>query len=298
MNTVIATFSIVARDANTGELGVAVQSKFLAVGSAVPWAKANVGAIATQAWANVGYGPRGLALLELGHSAQEVVDKLLADDEGRDHRQIGVVDSNGNAASWTGVKCMDWAGHRTGDGYTCQGNILVGQETVDAMARAYEGSSHLPHLADRLLVAIEAAQEAGGDSRGKQSSAMYVVRENGGYSGFSDRLVDLRVDDHPEPIRELRRLLDLHRQIWLNPTPPERFYLSEASQIKTLQSLLREIGVFDGAVSGELTYNTRGSLATWCRERGYGDLDPSGGWIPGDTMAALWAEVRRNRQSR
>jgi uncharacterized Ntn-hydrolase superfamily protein len=284
---IIATYSIVARDPNTGELAVGVQSKFLAVGSAVPWAEAGSGAIATQAWANVAYGPDGLALLAAGLSAQEVVDRLVAEDEGRDHRQLGIVDSKGNAAAYTGTKCMHWAGHRVGAGYTCQGNILVGEETVNDMARAYEAAGALPHLADRLIAALTAAQHAGGDSRGKQSAALYVVRAKGGYGGFNDRLVDLRVDDHPEPIEELRRLLGLHRQVWLGPTPPDRYTLDTTEKIHFLQSLLREMGVYDGAVSGELTFNTRGSLASFCAEQKLEALDPSGEWLPGATMLAL-----------
>ncbi|MFZ5825955.1 MAG: DUF1028 domain-containing protein [Bacillota bacterium] len=294
----IATFSIVARDPETGELGIGVQSKFLAVGSAVPWAKANVGAIATQAWANVAYGPSGLALLEQGLSASEVVERLLAEDEGREHRQLGVVDQQGNAAAYTGAQCMHWAGHHVGDGYACQGNILVSEETVTSMARAYENSAHLPHLADRLVAALAAAQAAGGDSRGKQSAALYVVRAGGGYGGFNDRLVDLRVDDHREPIEELRRLLDLHRQVWLGPTPPERYLLDSPDKIRLLQSILRELGVFDGAVSGELTYNTRGSLAGYCTEAGLAGPDPSGEWLPGTTMLALRQAVMQRRSAK
>ncbi len=295
MDNVIATFSIVARDPNTGELAIAVQSKFLAVGSAVPWAKANVGAVATQAWANVSYGPRGLELLEQGLSAQEAVDRLISEDEGREHRQLGIVDSKGNAAAYTGEKCMHWAGHRVGAGYTCQGNILVSESTVDAMAETYEQSGHLPHLVDRVLTALAAAQHAGGDSRGKQSAAVYVVRENGGYGGYNDRLVDLRVDDHPEPIEELQRLLALHRQIWLGPTPPERYLLDSPDKVRLLQSLLRELGVFDGAVSGEITYNTRGSLASYCAQHGLPTMGPTDDWLPGDTMAALRNTVLQQR---
>ncbi|MFZ5817085.1 MAG: DUF1028 domain-containing protein [Bacillota bacterium] len=298
MEPVIATFSIVARDPKTGELGVGVQSKFLAVGAAVPWAKAEVGAIATQAWANVSFGPQGLALLEEGLTAQEALDRLLAADEGREHRQVGIVDREGRAAAYTGAQCMPWAGHHVGDGYTCQGNILVSEETVTAMARAYEATADLPHLADRLMAALAAGQEAGGDSRGKQSAALYVVRTGGGYGGFNDRLVDLRVDDHAEPIAELQRLLDLHRQIWLGPTPPERYLLDSPDKIRLLQSLLREMGLFDGAVSGELTYNTRGSLASYCAENGLAGLDPSGEWLPGATMLSLRQAVLRRRSGR
>lgn len=295
MEPVIATFSIVARDPKTGELAVGVQSKFLAVGSAVPWAKADVGAIATQAWANVAYGPDGLALLEQGLTAQEVVDRLVAADEGREHRQLGVVDAKGNAAAYTGSKCMNWAGHYTGAGFTCQGNILVSSETVSAMARAYESSQHLPHLCDRVLAALAAAQGAGGDSRGKQSAALYVVRQGGGYAGFNDRLVDLRIDDHPEPIAELTRLMELHRQTWLGPTPPERYLLNHPEKVRLLQSILRELGCFDGAVTGELSNTTRDALASACAERDLPGLNPSEEWLPGLTMYKLRSAVIEQR---
>lgn len=298
MEPIIATFSIVARDPKTGELGIGVQSKFLAVGSVVPWVRADVGAVATQAWANVSFGPRGLSLLEEGLTAAEVVERLIAEDEGRDHRQLGIVDRHGNAAAHTGSQCMHWAGHHVGNGFTCQGNILVSEETVSAMARAYEQAADLPHLADRLVAALAAAQEAGGDSRGKQSAALYVVRTGGGYGGHNDRLVDLRADDHPEPIEELRRLLDLHRQVWLGPTPPERYRLDSPEKIRLLQSILRELGVFDGAVSGELTYNTRGSLASYCDEAGLAGIDPSGEWLPGTTMLSLRQTVMNRRSAK
>lgn len=298
MEPVIATFSIIARDPVTGELGVGVQSKFLAVGSVVPWARAGVGAIATQARANVSYGPRGLALLEEGLTAPEAVARLVAEDEGRDSRQFAMVDRHGNAAAHTGSQCMDWAGHHVGDGFSCQGNILVSGETVSAMARAYEGAAQLPHLADRLVAALDAAQAAGGDSRGKQSAALYVVREGGGYAGFNDRLVDLRVDDHPEPIDELRRLLEMHRQVWLGPTPPERYLLDSPDKIRLLQTILRELGVFDGAVSGELTYNTRGSLAAYCAEAGLPAPDPGGQWLPGESMLTLRQTLMQRRSAK
>lgn len=289
----VATFSIVARDPATGELGVGVQSRFLAVGAVVPWAAAGIGAIATQSWANTTYGPRGLELLREGLPAQEVLERLIAADDHREQRQVGVVDASGRAAAWTGNQCLPWAGHRTGHGYTCQGNILVHEETLTEMARAYEKASG--HLADRLVAALRAAQAAGGDSRGKQSAALLVVREGGGYSGFNDRLVDLRVDDHPEPIEELDRLLELHRQTFLSPTPPERWWLDTADKVRNLQLMLRDIGVFDGAVSGELTYNTRGALAAFCRERNLPDGDPGGAWVPGETVLALRREILQLR---
>ncbi|MGH3090269.1 MAG: DUF1028 domain-containing protein [Rubrobacteraceae bacterium] len=205
---IVATFSIGAFDPETDSLGVAVQSKFLAVGAVVPWARAGVGAVATQAMANYNYGPRGLDLLSSGRSAGETVETLTRDDPDRDHRQLGVVDASGRAATFTGSECFEWAGGITGDGYVAQGNILVGKETVEAMAKTFETT--VGDLAHRLLAALDAGQRAGGDSRGCQSAALLVVREGGGYGGDNDREVDLRVDDHPEPIDELIRLRELH----------------------------------------------------------------------------------------
>src|SRR6266700_4065405 len=176
----VATYSIVGCDLEASRWGVAVQSKFLAVGSVVPWAEPEVGAIATQAYANPSYGPNGLALLREGLSANEVVERLTAEDEGRDHRQLGVVDAHGGSASWTGPECNEWAGHRTGPGYAAQGNILVGEETVAALATTFEASARLP-LVQRLLECLAAAQAAGGDRRGQQSASVLVVQRNGGY---------------------------------------------------------------------------------------------------------------------
>ena len=217
------TFSIVGHVAATAEgadggtmsLGVAVASKFLAVGAAVPAAAADVGAIATQAFANLAYRPDGLRLLGEGRSAQETLDALTAADEGRDQRQAGVVDAAGRSATFTGSACHDWAGGRTGDGYAVQGNILTGPDVVEAMEKAWLGSEG--RLADRLLTALTAGDLAGGDRRGRQSAALLVVRRSGGYGGTSDVEVDLRVDDHPDPVPELRRLLDLHRLYFDRP---------------------------------------------------------------------------------
>ena len=210
---VVATYSIAACDLEAGQWGVAVQSKFLAVGSVVPWAEPEVGAIATQAYANPSYGPNGLALLREGLSAAEVVERLIAEDEGRDERQIGVVDARGGAASWTGPDCNDWAGHRTGEGYAAQGNILVGAETVAALATTFEANPYLS-LAQRLIECLAVAQVAGGDRRGQQSASLLVVQKDGGYAGLSDILVDLRVDDHERPIEELRRIYALHFRLF------------------------------------------------------------------------------------
>ena len=210
---VVATYSIVACDLDEKQWGVAVQSKFLAVGSVVPWAEPQVGAIATQAYANPSYGPNGLALLRAGLSANEVVERLTSEDAGRDQRQLGVVDANGGSASWTGRRCNDWAGHRNGAGYAAQGNILVGEETVNALATTFEANAHLP-LAQRLIDCLAAAQAAGGDRRGQQSASLLVVQKEGGYAGLSDILVDLRVDDHERPIQELRRIAGLHSRLF------------------------------------------------------------------------------------
>jgi uncharacterized Ntn-hydrolase superfamily protein len=218
----VATYSIVGCDLEARQWGVAVQSKFLAVGSVVPWAEAEVGAVATQAYANPSYGPNGLTLLREGLSASEVVERLTAADDGRDDRQLGVVDAQGGSASWTGPGCNDWAGGRTGSCYAAQGNILVGEETVTALAETFEASQDRP-LAERLLDALAAAQAAGGDSRGQQSAALLVVERDGGYAGLSDVLVDVRVDDHERPIGELRRIFELHQQLFART--PERFWL-------------------------------------------------------------------------
>ena len=203
----VATFSIVARDPDTGDLGIAVQSRFFAVGAVVPWARAGVGAVATQSWANTTYGPRGLDLLAEGSDAEATIAALIADDEGAAQRQVGIVGADGSTATFTGDACLMWAGGRTGEHYAAQGNILAGPAVIDAMAAAFEGSSG--SLPDRLLKALAAGQAAGGDARGMQSAALLVVRDGGGYNGFNDRWVDLRVDDHPAPIAELQRLLDL-----------------------------------------------------------------------------------------
>jgi uncharacterized Ntn-hydrolase superfamily protein len=209
----VATYSIVACDLEAKQWGVAVQSKFLAVGSVVPWAEAEVGAIATQAYANPRYGPDGLALLRDGLSASEVVERLTAEDEGRAERQLGVVDAHGGSASWTGPDCNDSAGGRTGSCYAAQGNILVGEETVAALAKTFEETGHLP-LVQRLLECLVAAQAAGGDRRGQQSASVLVVQRDGGYAGLSDVLLDLRVDDHERPIQELRRIYGLHQRLF------------------------------------------------------------------------------------
>jgi uncharacterized Ntn-hydrolase superfamily protein len=209
----VATYSLCACDLAAGRWGVATQSKFLAVGSVVPWAEPGAGAVATQSYANPRYGPDGLALLRQGLSADEVVERLTAADEGRDQRQLGIVDARGRAATFTGSGCHAWAGGRAGAGYAAQGNILVSRATVDALAETFEATEGQP-LAERLLAALAAAQAAGGDRRGQQSAALLVVERDGGYAGLSDTLVDLRVDDHPRPVEELQRLYGIHQALF------------------------------------------------------------------------------------
>lgn len=206
-----STFSIVGLDRRTGEIGIAVASKALAVGAVVPWAQAGVGGVATQAWTNQAYGPNGLRLLADGLSPDLVIDRLVSQDEHRDRRQLGVVDASGRAAAWTGQRCTPWAGHRTGSGYTCQGNLLASSDVVDAMGEAFEKREG--PLPERLLAALEVGQSRGGDKRGQQAAALLVTPEAGTSASDLDRPVNLRVDDAAFPIVELRRLLELHRRL-------------------------------------------------------------------------------------
>jgi uncharacterized Ntn-hydrolase superfamily protein len=237
---IVATYSIVACDLDAAHWGVAVQSKFLSVGSIVPWAEPGVGAIATQAYANARYGPDGLALLRDGLGAEEVVERLVAADEGRGERQVGIVDAHGGSAGWTGPNCHDWAGHRTGPSYAAQGNILVGRETVDALAETFEATAHLS-LERRLIECLVAAQLAGGDRRGQQSAALLVVQRDGGYARLSDIVVDLRVDDHPLPIEELRRIHGLHSRLF-GVTPREDWLPLEGALGEEVRERLTGLG--------------------------------------------------------
>lgn len=251
------TFSIAARDPQTGELGIAVQSKFLAVGAVVPWAKAGVGAIATQSWANTSYGPRGLELLASGLSAQETLAQLMSEDDGRASRQVGIVGAEGQPATFTGEQCFPWAGGQVGEHYTCQGNILVGKDTVLAMAHTFEQSSG--QLCDRLVAALAAGQMAGGDSRGQQSAALLVVREGGGYGGFNDRFIDLRVDDHPQPIHELQRILQLHKLYFFPPDPADILAI-DYDMAREIQQLLTVLGDYQGTINGSYDEVTRATF--------------------------------------
>jgi uncharacterized Ntn-hydrolase superfamily protein len=269
----VATFSIVAFDSRTEELGVAVQSKFLAVGSVVPWARAGVGAVATQALANVDYGPRGLDLMSRGKTAEETLEALISSDDEHEHRQVGVVDARGRAATFTGSECLEWAGGLTGEHYAAQGNILVGGETVEAMAKTFESAGD--DLAGRLLTALDAGQAAGGDSRGKQSAALLVVREGGGYGGNNDRCVDLRVDDHPEPIRELIRLRELHT-LYFGETRPENIVPVDGDVKQEVAASLRRLGYLEENADDEVLLD---ALSAFIRTENFEEREQERGYL-------------------
>jgi uncharacterized Ntn-hydrolase superfamily protein len=256
------TFSIVAADPDAGDWGVAVASKFVSVGAVVPWARAGVGAVATQSWANTSFGPDGLALMSEGVPAEEALARLVEADQGREDRQVGVVDSAGRAATFTGSSCMDWAGGATGRGFAAQGNILAGEQVVSAMSAAFSGADG--DLSDRLLAALLAGDASGGDRRGRQSAALLVVREGGGYEGRNDRYIDLRVDDHLDAPRELARLFDVYdstvliRNDPLLPAAPEL--------VADLQRRLSALGRYTGEPTGAYDDATRAALAGWAGE--------------------------------
>jgi uncharacterized Ntn-hydrolase superfamily protein len=238
--SVPSTFSIAARDPENGDLGIIVQSKFPAVGAMVPWAWAEVGAIATQAWANISYGERGLYLMMEGKSASETLKELIDNDDGREHRQVGIVDAKGRVASHTGKECMGWAGHVIGDGYTCQGNILAGAAVVNDMADAFEKTEG--DLIDKLFAGLKSGQAAGDDKRGMQSAAILVVRKEGGYEGGNDRLVDVRVDEHASPIEELERVFSVYDMTLLSREDPSNLFPIDGPVAQRMQSILHDFG--------------------------------------------------------
>jgi uncharacterized Ntn-hydrolase superfamily protein len=266
----VATYSIVACDLEAGQWGVAVQSKFLAAASLVPWAEPGAGAIATQAYANARYGPEGLALLREGLAADEVVDRLVSADEGRDHRQLGVVDAQGRSATYTGRECYEWAGGRTGAGYAAQGNILVSQETVDALADTFEQDADRP-LAERLLACLAAAQAAGGDRRGQQAAGLLVVEKDGGYAGFSDVVVDRGVDDHARPVEELHRIYGLH-QAMFGKTPRSEWVGVDEELADELSGRLARLG-YEGELDDAL-FRWAGNENLEERVEGAAEIDP------------------------
>jgi uncharacterized Ntn-hydrolase superfamily protein len=285
----VATFSIVGCEVAVGEIGVAVQSKFLAVGAVVPWAQAGVGAVATQALANTSYGPAGLRYLAAGLSPQDALDRLTGADSDALHRQAGIVDAQGRSATYTGSSCIPWAGGRAGACYAAQGNILVGRATVDAMAATFEATAGT--LAERLLVALAAGQEAGGDSRGMQSAALLVVRECGGYGGHNDRYLDLRVDDHPSPIAELQRLYALHT-LYFPPAGPRELVPVKGALARELQELLACTGDYMAAPSDVFDAPTRAALDAYMGRENLEERATNGDVIDAEVLRYMRSRSR------
>jgi uncharacterized Ntn-hydrolase superfamily protein len=252
------TFSIVARDPETNAVGVAVQSKFVGVGAVVPFASADAGAIATQSFANVAYGPDGLDLLRDGLSAEEVVEQLTEADDEAPQRQVGVVGQDGSVAAFTGDECFDHASDRQGEHYTVQGNILENRETVDAMADTFEATEG--GLPEKLIAALHAGNAAGGDQRGEQSAALYVAKPEGGYDAGNDRWIDVRVDDHDKPIDELERVFRIYDITLLKREKPEEYASLDGETAESVQQTLAAMGFYDGKASGEFGEAAREAL--------------------------------------
>jgi uncharacterized Ntn-hydrolase superfamily protein len=272
-----STFSIVACDLEMKSWGVAVASKFPAVGAVVPWAQAAVGAVATQSFANTSFGPRGLEMLAKGLSAEDTLSQLLTDDSEREHRQVGIVDMRGGSATFTGKDCFNWAGGITGPGLAIQGNILAGDQVVPAMQKAFlETKGELP---ERLYQALLAGDRAGGDSRGRQSAAIYVAKPKGGYGGYIDRWIDYRVDDHSDPVMRLGELLDLH-QLYFGKSPEsERLVLTGNALIK-LQEIISQLGYYKGPAQGLLDEATRTALNAFIGNENFEErCDTQAGWM-------------------
>ena len=282
------TFSIVAYEKATGTWGVAVQSKFPAVGAVVPFAEAGAGAIATQADSNALYGFDGLRLLREGLGAREVVRRLVAADARCEERQLGIVDGKGEAAAFTGKKCMDWAGHEVGDGFACQGNILFGPAVVRAMARTYESTPG--DLPDRLLATLVAGQREGGDRRGVQSAALLVVRQGSGYGGGWDRWIDLRVDDHTAPIEELRRIFQVYDLTCLSREDPTTLVPITGEVAREVQHDLSILGFYTGRLTGTWEEADRTAYITFLGQHNFENKQRDG-----DT---IWPSVRRYLKER
>lgn len=291
------TFSIVAFDPANGDLGVAVQSKFPNVGVSIPFAKAGIGAVATQSYCNTGYGPRGLALLENGASPQQAIEILTGNDEQRDYRQVGIIDAQGRVASFTGAHCFDWAGSISGQCCTAQGNTLAGQHVVENMVQTFTERSG--SLAERLMAALQAGQTGGGDRRGQQSAALLVVRAGGGYGGFDDRYVDISVYDHPTPIAELERLYAIHRLTYFR-SDPDQLVTIETAIANELQQILYARGFYKGAATGLCDENLLKALRDFMGWENYDERIRNDDLIDLEVLAdirqkhALWLQAQRH----
>jgi len=284
-----STFSIVGFDPKTKDLGVAVESKFVAVGAVVPFARAGVGAVATQSYANTMYGPKALALLKQRVAPKDVLQRLVKSDKEAAQRQAGVVDGRGRSASYTGKECFPWAGHLVGRNYACQGNLLAGADVVKEMGLAFEGTKG--DLPVRLLAALSAGQQAGGDKRGQQSAALLIVRDRGGYGGFNDRWIDIRVDDHPEPIEELIRVFNIYDVTLLNREDPKDVFALNASVVREIQSGLSRLGVYRGPSSGKFDTKTKAAFEAWASLNNYENKIRTDGKVWGSVFRAFRAAV-------
>jgi uncharacterized Ntn-hydrolase superfamily protein len=280
-----STFSIVVYDPKEQAWGIAVASKFLAVGAVVPWARAGAGAVATQSYANTSYGPRGLEMMTTGKSAEETLQVLLVDDPQASQRQVGLVDAVGKPATFTGEDCYEWAGGLTGEHYAVQGNILTGPAVIEAMAKAF---SNAPGgIVRRLYEALRAGDLAGGDRRGRQSAAILVVKPEGGYAGFNDRWVDLRVDDHPDPVRRLGEILNLQELYFGRSPESERTHLS-GDVLSGLQQLLISLGYYEGEVNGVFDPETKKALRAFIGNENFEDrVDFEAGLIDNPVLSYL-----------
>jgi uncharacterized Ntn-hydrolase superfamily protein len=284
------TFSIVACDLKERAWGVAVASKFPAVGAIVPWAQANAGAVATQSFANTSFGPRGLAMMSMGLSAAETLARLLNDDPERELRQVGLVDAQGQAVTYTGSGCFGWADNVSGKGYAIQGNILAGKKVIPAMTKAFlETKGSLP---DRLYSALLAGDRAGGDKRGRQSAAIYVVKPMGGYSGFTDRWIDYRVDDHEDPVSRLGELLEIH-ELYFGKSPRNKRVAVKAKTLEKITEILKHEGYLKKNTPFQDAFNAFISNENF-EER----ADPNGQWIDRPALRYLLEKFGKKREEK
>jgi len=288
-----STFSIVAFDPKTKDLGVAVESKFVSVGSVVPFAATGVGAVATQSYANTAYGPKALAMMKRGMAPKDVLKKLIAADKDSAQRQVGIVDARGRAASYTGKGCFAWAGHLVGATYACQGNLLAGEEVVKSMSRAFDVTGG--DLPVRMLAALSAGQRAGGDRRGQQSAALLVAREDGGYGGFNDRWIDIRVDDHPQPIEELIRIFNIYDVTLLNREDPKDVVRLTPEIVREVQAGLSKLGMYRGPPNGRWDTKTKAAFQAWAELSNFENKVRKDDRIWGTVFRAFRAEVGRGK---